>query len=222
MAYRAFRCTRRRGARLLLTHSKLRSVGRLAQSPCPVLFLDEEEAGLAELPATNPTSHVTPDGLAYLIYTSGSTGRPKAVMGEHRQVVNYLHAVSERMGLGPGSYTVHQSLAVDASVSYLFAALMWGGTLHLIGRDRASDAERLGDYIRQEQIDYFKVAPSYLAALLAGAEPEKIMPRRALMVGGEAFGRGLAEQTLRLGGGACKVVNHYGPTETTVGADLPG
>ena len=43
------------------------------------------------------------------------------------------------------------------------------------------------------------------------------MPRRALMVGGEAFGRGLAEQTLRLGGGACKVVNHYGPTETTVG-----
>ena len=94
---------------------------------------------------------------------------------------------------------------------------MWGGTLHLIGRDRASDAERLGDYIRQEQIDYFKVAPSYLAALLAGAEPEKIMPRRALMVGGEAFGRSLAEQTLRLGGGACKVVNHYGPTETTVG-----
>ena len=160
-----------------------------------MLFLDEEEAGLAELPATNPTSHVTPDGLAYLIYTSGSTGRPKAVMGEHRQVVNYLHAVSERMGLGPGSYTVHQSLAVDASVSYLFAALMWGGTLHLIGRDRASDAERLGDYIRQEQIDYFKVAPSYLAALLAGAEPEKIMPRRALMVGGEAFGRSLAEQT---------------------------
>ena len=78
------------------------------------------------------------------------------------------------MGLGPGSYTVHQSLAVDASVSYLFAALMWGGTLHLIGRDRASDAERLGDYIRQEQIDYFKVAPSYLAALLAGAEPERL------------------------------------------------
>ncbi|HET9868209.1 MAG TPA: AMP-binding protein, partial [Nitrospira sp.] len=38
-----------------------------------------------------------------------------------------------------------------------------------------------------------------------------------LMVGGEAFGRGLAEQALRLGG-ACKVVNHYGPTETTVGA----
>ena len=94
---------------------------------------------------------------------------------------------------------------------------MWGATLHLIGRDRASDAERLGDYIQQEQIDYFKIAPSYLAALLAGAEPQKIMPRRVLMVGGEALGRGLAEQALRLGGGACKVVNHYGPTETTVG-----
>jgi non-ribosomal peptide synthetase component F len=42
------------------------------------------------------------------------------------------------------------------------------------------------------------------------------MPRRVLLVGGEAFGRGLAEQALRLGG-ACKVFNHYGPTETTVG-----
>ena len=90
------------GARLLLTHSKLRSVWEGWRSlHCPVLFLDEEEAGLAELPATNPTSHVTPDGLAYLIYTSGSTGRPKAVMGEHRQVVNYVRGVSERLGLGP-------------------------------------------------------------------------------------------------------------------------
>jgi amino acid adenylation domain-containing protein/FkbM family methyltransferase len=206
------------GARLLLTHSKLRSEWKDWRSlPCPVLFLDEEEAGLADLPATNPTSHVTPDGLAYLIYTSGSTGRPKAVMGEHRQVVNYIRAISERLGLGPGSYAVHQSLAVDAPVTYLFAAVMWGGTLHLIGRDRASDAESLGDYIQQEQIDYFKIAPSYLAALLATAEPEKIIPSRVLLVGGEAFGRGLAEQALRLGGGACKVVNHYGPTETTVG-----
>jgi len=206
------------GASLLLTHSKLRTVWEGWRSlPCPVLFLDEEEAGFAELPATNPSSHVTPDGLAYLIYTSGSTGRPKAVMGEHRQVVNYIRAISERLGLGPGSYAVHQSLAVDAPVTYLFAALMWGGTLHLIGRDRASDAEQLGDYIRREQLDYFKLAPSYLAALLAGAEPEKIMPRRVLLVGGEAFGRGLAEQALRLGGAACKVVNHYGPTETTVG-----
>jgi len=206
------------GARLLLTHSQFRSVWDGWQTlQLPVLFLDEEEAELAVLSATNPAVQVAPEGLAYLIYTSGSTGRPKAVMGEHRQVVNYIRAVSERLGLGAGSYAVHQSLAVDAPVTYLFAALMWGGTLHLIRRDRASDAERLGDYIRQEQVDYFKIAPSYLAALLVGAEPEKIMPRRVLMVGGEAFGRGLAEQALRLGGGACKVINHYGPTETTVG-----
>jgi amino acid adenylation domain-containing protein len=206
------------GARLLLTHSQFRSAWEGSQTlHCPVLFLDEEEAGLAELPATNLTNHVTPAGLAYLIYTSGSTGRPKAVMGEHRQVINYIHAISARLGLGPGAYAVHQSLAVDAPVTYLFAALMWGGTLHLIGRERASDAEQLGDYMQQEQVDFFKIAPSYLAALLAAATPEKIMPRRVLIVGGEAFGRGLAEQALRLGGGACKVVNHYGPTETTVG-----
>ena len=207
------------GARLLLTHSELRHVWEGWQDAlqCPVLFLDEEESELAALPATNPSAGVAPEGLAYLIYTSGSTGRPKAVMGEHRQVVNYVRAISERLGLGAGSYAVHQSLAVDAPVTYLFAALTLGGTLHLIGRERASDAERLGDYIWRERVDYFKVAPSHLAALLAGAEPEKIVPRRVLLVGGEACGRGLAEQALRLSGAACEVFNHYGPTETTVG-----
>ena len=116
-------------------------------------------------------------------------------------------------------YTVHQSLAVDASVSYLFAALMWGGTLHL------SDA--IVRQMRNGWATTFAKSRSttsrsrlYLAALLAGAEPEKIM-RRACWWEARRL-RGLAEQALRLGGGACKVVNHYGPTETTWRADLPG
>jgi len=183
--------------------------------PCRLLCLDEEGESLAALRSTNPEPVARPDNLAYLIYTSGSTGAPKAVMIEHRQVVNYVRAASERLGLRDGSYAVQQSLAVDAPVTYLFAALSLGGELHLLGRELAGDAERLGNYLQRENIDYFKIAPSHLAALLAEPQPEAVLPRRLLLVGGEALGRGLAEKVVMLGN--CAVVNHYGPTETTVG-----
>lgn len=209
------------GARLLLTDSSLFAQSGLnellaQQNSCAILCLDREREALAKLSTTNIGPIASPDNLAYLIYTSGSTGQPKAVMGEHRQVVNYVLAASQRLGLGAGSYAVQQSLAVDAPVTYLFAALAFGGVLHMLPRELVADVDRLGTYIRRQHIDYFKIAPSHLAALLADeTQPEAVLPRRVLLVGGEALGRGLAEKALVPDG--CNVVNHYGPTETTVG-----
>jgi len=209
------------GARLLLTDSALFAQSGLGELPaqqnsCRVLCLDQERDAFQNLPTTSPGPSAAPDNLAYLIYTSGSTGQPKAVMGEHRQVVNYVLAAAKRLGLGAGSYAVQQSLAVDAPVTYLFAALALGGVLHTLPREVVADVDRLGTYIRRRRIDYFKIAPSHLAALLADeTQPEAVLPRRVLLVGGEALGRGLAEKALTADG--CNVVNHYGPTETTVG-----
>ncbi|HBL31417.1 MAG TPA: hypothetical protein DD490_31720, partial [Acidobacteria bacterium] len=58
------------------------------------------------------------------IYTSGSTGRPKGVQGGHRQLLAYLSGILEVLEVEPGcSFALHQSLAVDAPVTYLFASL---------------------------------------------------------------------------------------------------
>ena len=62
--------------------------------------------GLDELPcvparAAAASAPVQPERAAYLIYTSGSTGRPKGVVVEHRQLVNYVQAVLERLRLEP-------------------------------------------------------------------------------------------------------------------------
>ena len=45
---------------------------------------------------------VEPTNLAYVIYTSGSTGRPKGVCIEHRNIVNYVLGIAERLRLEPG------------------------------------------------------------------------------------------------------------------------
>jgi acyl-coenzyme A synthetase/AMP-(fatty) acid ligase/acyl carrier protein len=117
----------------------------------------------------------------------------------------------------PGaSFAMHQALSVDAPVTFLFATLCKGGVLHVISQELATDPDALGDYFHLHQIDYFKVAPSHLAALQASARPEQVMPRRLLLIGGEAAHRDWVASIQPLAPG-CVIVNHYGPTETTVG-----
>ena len=59
---------------------------------------------------------VRPDNLAYILYTSGSTGKPKGVMIEHRQIVNYFHALLLRDRRSPEwNYAMVQPLTFDSS-----------------------------------------------------------------------------------------------------------
>ncbi|RVX39027.1 amino acid adenylation domain-containing protein [Nonomuraea polychroma] len=152
---------------------------------------------------------VTPDDLAYVIYTSGTTGRPKGVAIQHRQALVYLAGLRERLEIEPGgSYGLLQSLAFDFGVTVFYACLMTGGTLHIIAPRTAG--HELAEYVRDAGIDYLKITPSHLAALQAD-----VLPRKLLILGGEAAPRDWAEELAA--SGRCRVVNHYGPTEATVG-----
>jgi amino acid adenylation domain-containing protein/FkbM family methyltransferase len=171
---------------------------------------DEPSEGIRALRAR-------PENPAYVIYTSGSTGRPKGVVIEHRQIVNYVCAIVERAGFEPGmSFAMVQPLTVDSSQTVLFPALAVGGTLHLVSRERAADAAALGEYFERNPIDCLKIAPSHFAALRTASRPERLMPRRRLIIGGEVSRREWAEGLARRAPG-CTIFNHYGPTEATVG-----
>ncbi|MFE4518419.1 amino acid adenylation domain-containing protein [Kitasatospora sp. NPDC056783] len=164
-----------------------------------------------------------PDDLAYVIYTSGSTGRPKGVAVQHREILNYLAGVRERLRIEPGArYGLLQSLSFDFSITMLYLALTTGGEVHLLPR-RIAGAE-LADHIEASALDYLKMTPSHLAALSADAPVERLLPRRALVLGGEASAQAWAADLA--GRGDCAVFNHYGPTEATVGVTvhevLPG
>ncbi len=200
-------------AAALITRARFR--GRLDLGGLPCVDLDADAGRIASWPAGAPASGAVPGSLAYVIYTSGSTGEPKAVGGEHRHVVAYLDGIRRALGFAAGdSLAMHQPLAVDAPVTYLFGSLCHGGVLHLLAREEVLDPEALGE--RLASLDFTKFAPSLLGVLLDGPRPERLLPRRRVLVGGEAFPRELAARIAELAPW-CGALNHYGPTETTVG-----
>jgi len=160
---------------------------------------------------------VDPAHLAYVIYTSGSTGQPKGVCIEHRNIVNYVLGVSERFEFAAGMrHATVSTVAADLGNTVIFPALSTGGCLHVIAEERAESQALLSEYFSRESIDVLKIVPSHLAALQTGRHPELVMPRRRLILGGEASRPEWVQQLRRLSPG-CEIHNHYGPTETTVG-----
>ncbi|GAA3508071.1 amino acid adenylation domain-containing protein [Streptosporangium album] len=152
-----------------------------------------------------------PGDLAYVIYTSGTTGRPKGVGVQHRHIVAYLEYIREEYDIVPGAaFGLLQSLAFDFSMLMFYLPLTGGGTLHQLPR-RGSGPE-LAEAL--QDLDYLKMPPSHLAALGAEVEPERLLPRRALVLAGEASPTAWVRDLASRAG--CAIFNSYGPTETVV------
>ena len=182
----------------------------------PVLCLDREE-DLARLSSENPSGGAEPENLAYVLFTSGSTGVPKGVAVEHRQLLNYVVGAIHRLDLPPGgSFSTVSTFGADLGNTMIFPALCTGGCLHVVANERVSDPERFAEYAESRGIDCLKIVPSHLRALLTADRPEGVVPRKRLVLGGEALGWDLVGHVRELRP-ECEVFNHYGPTETTVG-----
>jgi amino acid adenylation domain-containing protein len=198
---------------VMLTLRRHQSV--LTAAALPAFCLDDE---ISIVEPEAPRLRVAPENLAYVIFTSGSTGRPKAVGIEHRNLVNYVLAVSAKLQPVRGvRFALMSSLAADLGNTTLFASLCGGGILHVIREDLASNPDDLAAYFHEHSIECIKIAPSHLAGLLSGRSPAHVLPESLLVLGGEASSSAWIRQ-LRTLRPECRILNHYGPTETTVGA----
>ncbi|MER6362250.1 amino acid adenylation domain-containing protein [Kitasatospora sp. NPDC001527] len=213
------------GARVVLTEREFAQ--RLPASgpdtagtgPEPLVLDDPSAPGPApEQPRGAPGVAADPAAPAYLIFTSGSTGRPKGVTVEHRQIVHYLHAVTERLadrGVAGGSFALVSTHAADLGLTNLFGALATGGTVHLVDREVATDPEAYGEYLEAHPVDAVKMVPSHLELLAAHGDLRRVLPRRLLVLAGEACSWDLVAR-IRTARPELAVQVHYGPTETTV------
>ncbi|MGE3277009.1 MAG: condensation domain-containing protein [Vicinamibacterales bacterium] len=165
--------------------------------------------------AAGPPAVLDPaDRLAYVIFTSGSTGEPKGVGVPHRALANYVASIVDDLAIQPGAnHAFVSSLAADLGHTVLFPALTTGGTLHLLSAEAITDRRAFADAMRAGAIDYLKIVPSHLAALVDPRAPA--LPARGLFLGGESSRARWVEELVRER--ECRVFNHYGPTETTVG-----
>jgi amino acid adenylation domain-containing protein len=170
----------------------------------------------APKPSAEPVAPL-PDQIAYVIYTSGSTGRPKGVAVTHGGLANYVTTVPGEIGLDrPGRHAVVQTQTTDSGNTVVFASLVTGGELHILGEDTVTDAVAVSRYLTEHRIDYLKAVPSHLAALAAGPQGAAgVLPGKALVLGGEEAPQELVAGLLAAAGEQA-VFNHYGPTETTI------
>jgi amino acid adenylation domain-containing protein len=202
-------------APVILTQQRL--ANSLPEHNAMVVCIDSDWPEIVLRSRDNTSSNAIAENLVYLIFTSGSTGRPKGVAVEHRQLVNYLKGVQERLELPlAASYATVSTFAADLGHTMIFPALCLGGSLHVISQERASDPGAFAEYFERHHIDCLKIVPSHFESLLAWSQPEQLMPRQRLVLGGEASRPEMVEN-LRKIAPACEIFNHYGPTETTVG-----
>jgi amino acid adenylation domain-containing protein/non-ribosomal peptide synthase protein (TIGR01720 family) len=203
------------GIRWLVTQEKLLANLPTLAGVTPLLF---ESLDALDVDADRPLPGVEPQHLAYSIYTSGSTGQAKGVGISHGALANYVQALLQRLALDDvRSMAVVSTIAADLGHTTLFGALCSGACLHVIGLDVSLDGARFAEYMSGHGIEMLKIVPSHLEALLGAEDEGGALPRRCLVLGGEACAPGLIERIQRAAP-QCRVFNHYGPTETTVGA----
>lgn len=204
------------GAALLVTDAATRSVAE-GLADVAIVDLDADGAAIAAEDAADLDVDVRPEQLAYVIYTSGTTGQPKGVLVEHRNLVRYSDAVWQAMGLdAEDRFATVSPLTADLGNTMIFPPLAHGGCVVVIGEALVLDAAALASELERRPVDCLKIVPSHLHALLDSPHARSLLPRRLLVLGGEACRPALV-QAIRGTGAACRLLNHYGPTETTVG-----
>ncbi|WP_107314824.1 non-ribosomal peptide synthetase [Burkholderia metallica] len=175
-----------------------------------------QDATLAHAAGVRVAPH--PEQGAYLIYTSGSTGTPKGVVVSHGALADYVQGMLDELAFAPdASFAMVSTVAADLGHTTLFGALCAGRTLHLLPAACAFDPDLFADEMRRRDVGVLKIVPSHLQALLDARVPADVLPRHALVTGGETLTWALVARVAALAP-ACRVINHYGPTEATVGA----
>jgi amino acid adenylation domain-containing protein len=200
---------------LLLTREVLRA--SLPAWSGPTISLEELTEELAQASTDNAPSVAEAADLAYVMYTSGSTGTPKGVLISRGSMMNYTYALCERLDGQPGwQYATVSTLAADLGNTMLFCALASGGCVQVLSYEQVTSGQAMAQWARQHPIDVLKIVPSHLAALLEEESAGLLLPRRVLVLGGEALSPRLLRRLAEVGA-SCEVYNHYGPTETTIG-----
>lgn len=180
------------------------------QHGCNMLF-DSTEPHLCDVTSENP---------AYIIFTSGSTGKPKGVVIEHRNVVNFMKGICDRIDFSKGKTILSvTTVSFDIFVLENFIPLCNGLTIVMANEEQQMQAKELNKVLLDYNVDMLQTTPSRVGMLLQeDSSREGIQRLQEIMIGGEPFPKTLLEKLNQICTG--KIYNMYGPTETTVWSTL--
>ncbi|RDY33072.1 non-ribosomal peptide synthetase [Lachnotalea glycerini] len=184
-------------------------------------FIDLNDQKIKETDDGNIKTYGEQNDAAYVIYTSGSTGTPKGVMIEHRNLVNLMTALNNKIYKKFDQYLNIALLApyvFDASIKQIFVALLNGHNLNIVPSEVRIDGVKLVKYYKDNKIDVSDGTPSYIKILSETKGCAEINVKQ-FIIGGEVL---LAENVRKFYErfshriDAPCIANVYGPTECCV------
>jgi len=152
------------------------------------------------------------DAEAYLLFTSGSSGIPKGVPISNEGLTRYIQFATDSYfpeGLVPVA-PLFSALTFDLTITTLFAPLVQGGELVILG---ATGASAIAAIAERTDLNWCKATPSHLEVFTSLTDTTSL---EVLVVGGEAFRSDLAERLWERNQ-SLAIFNEYGPTEAVVG-----
>ena len=136
--------------------TRRRMIEALFANAVETVYLDTYRDLIARESKADPAVMVFPENTAYVIYTSGSTGKPKGVQVEHRNAINFLHAMDRLFGdEPPGNWLALTSISFDISVLELFWTLARG--FHVVVQEEQKHVQRnvrLRNNVADKGIDF--------------------------------------------------------------------
>ncbi|BCJ65767.1 non-ribosomal peptide synthetase [Polymorphospora rubra] len=205
-----------------LTHGPARDRlgAALAGMDTPVVDLDLDAAGWADLPESDPVvDDLAAHHLAYVIYTSGTSGAANGVMVEHGQLVAVAAAWERLFDLRPGLVHLQMaSFSFDVFTADVVRALGFGGRLVLCPRPLLLDGPGLYALLRRYDVDFADFVPAVLNPLMGYLDSVggSLAGLETVVCGSDAWTVANAVQLRALCGPEVRIVNAYGVTEAAV------
>lgn len=182
-------------------------------SDIKTLFIDDKSL-YSDFDTSNLDLEYDIDDMLHIIYTSGSTGLPKGNMIKHRGMVRLLLDTNYIDYTCDDVMVTSASLTFDISGFELWAAMLYGMTLHMMTKEHIMNIHYYENYLQEH-----KITTTFLATpifhLMVEENVDMFANMKSIYVGGETL---LPKYTnmLFLAYPHVKVYNAYGPAEITV------
>ncbi|PDY87063.1 non-ribosomal peptide synthetase, partial [Bacillus toyonensis] len=154
------------------------------------------------------------DDTAYIIYTSGSTGIPKGVIISHYSAIRVVRNTNYIAIKNNDTILQLSNYSFDGSIFDIYGALLNGAKLVVIEKDTVTDINKLGNIIKQENINVMFITTALFNALV-DIKIDCLINIRKILFGGERISVSHARKALEFLG-KDKLIHVYGPTESTV------
>ncbi|KAN0078879.1 hypothetical protein V8E54_005392 [Elaphomyces granulatus] len=179
------------------------------------IVIDVSQLALDDGVMVSPSA--TLDSPAAILYTSGSTGTPKGIVLRHENLRNEVEFSSRIYGFGEEIVLQQSALCFDMSLTQIFSAIAYGGTLIMIPRSLRGDSLTLTQLIVEEKISFTGATPSeYMSWFLYGnAQRLHTSNWKIAIAGGEQVPETLLKYFQNLEKLDLRLFNAYGPTEVT-------